>query len=158
MKKLNRRAAIWINTLLTGFFGGILLTLSHSAFHYFNISTIHHRDILSLFNLTGSWVNTWYGYLFFVGLMTLFSIVLAIVYYMLLSRINSWLAGFFYGFCLWLIFGLFIPLQWYDVTFSTIYTSYTNVLGLCSLLIYGLFIGYSISYDVEASAYDIEKE
>lgn len=158
MKETKRRNIVLPNALLTGFFGGILLASIYLLFHYFKVSKVGHRHIFSFFHISGSWLHKWYGYLFFIFFISLLSVVIALIYYFLFRRIKGWIIGALFGICLWIIFGLLIPLFAYDVTFTTFYKSYTNVLNFCALLIYGIFIGYSISYDEEMSKLDMYHE
>lgn len=155
MKETKRRANfVFLNALLTGFFGGGLLASSYLLFYYFNVSNINHKYILAFFRINGSWLHKWYGYLFFIMFISLLSVVLAIIYYLLFRKIKGWILGAVFGISLWVIFGLLIPLFVYDMTFTSFYKSYTNVLSFCALLLYGIFIGYSISYDEEMSKFD----
>jgi len=156
MKENKNRSVVFINTLITGFFGGILLASVHLLFQYFNVSKVKYRHILAFFYIDAAWLEKWYGYLFFIFFMGILSIIIALLYYFLFKRIRGWVFGAFFGLCIWLIFGLLIPVLYYDVTFSTFYKSYTNVLNVCALLLYGLFIGYSISYDEEMSEHDVQ--
>lgn len=154
MKKLNERRIIFINALLTGFFGGVLIALIHIVFNYFNISKVNYEKVLALFHIQGAWIEKWYGYFFFVFFIGGLSILIALIYYLLLKGFRSWVPGALFGIVLWLVFGLLIPFQLYELTFASFYKSYTNVLSFCSLLLYGMFVGYSISYDEEMRKYD----
>src|SRR5690606_3301955 len=104
--------------------------------------------------ISGKWIDKWYGYIFFVLFISVLSIVFALIYYVLFRKINGWFIGVVYGLMLWTIFGLFIPLLFYDISFTELVTSRTNVATICSFILYGVFIGYSISYDYEITVQD----
>lgn len=156
MTESKRRSIVFPNALLTGFFAGILLAVFYLVFHYFNVTKVSHFHILSFFYIKASWLHKWYGYLFFILFISVVSVVFAIIYYLLFGRIKGWILGALFGVLLWTIFGLLIPIFAYDVTFTSFYKTYTNVFNFCALLIYGIFIGYSISYDVEISKLDMD--
>lgn len=151
MNKKKRRNIVFVNALLTGFFGGILLASVYLSFRYFNMSKVSHTQILEFFYINGEWLNKWFGYVLFIFVIGFISLIFALIYYLLFRRIKGWFFGAFFGICLWVIFGLLIPLFVYDVKFMTFYKSYTNVLNICAFFLYGIFIGYSISYDEETS-------
>lgn len=154
MKKRNEHLIVFINSVTTGFFGGFLLSLFHLVIHFFNISKINHEMILNYFFISGKWIGKWYGYIFFVLFISVLSIIFALIYYVLFRKINGWFIGVVYGLMLWTIFGLFIPLLFYDISFTELVTSRTNVATICSFILYGVFIGYSISYDYEITVQD----
>lgn len=158
MKKRNENIVVFINSLTTGFFAGFLLSIFQIIFSYFKISKINHEIILNHFYITGNWIAKWYGYLFFILFISILSILVAIIYYLLFRKIRGWLVGLIYGLLLWLIFGFIIPLFFYDISFSEHFTSRTNVATICLFLLYGVFIGYSISYDYEITVEDQNAE
>lgn len=158
MFKEKESKIIFLNTLTTGFFGGIFLSCFHIAINFFNISKVNHEMILNHFYFTGNWIMKWYGYLFYILFIALLSILFAIIYYLLFRKIRGWIVGFIYGIILWLIFGLTIPLVFYDISISELITSRTNVASICLFILYGVFIGYSISYDYEITAFDQNTE
>lgn len=147
MEKESRSYLTILNSMTTGFMGGVSLAITHYVFHYFNISDVHYKKILMMFNLDFLNLDRWYTIFIFFFLIGCLSIFIAIFYYIFLKRFSSWMVGVIYGLFLWLIFGMWLPWQLYDISFSTYYRSHSNVLTICSFLIYGVFIGYSISYD-----------
>lgn len=158
MAKVNDYPIVFINALLSGFFGGMLLALLYLLLHYFNMTKVNHRTILNFFHIKGSWLEIWYGYIFFVLFIGIVSIVVALIYYILLRKLAGWIPGAIFGLFIWLMIGLFIPWKWYDVTLASFFKTHSNVLNICSLLLYGIFIGYSISYDEEMSKHSIQND
>lgn len=149
--KQNRRIIVFLNSLVTGFFGGILIASIHLGFYYFNINKVSHRTILQFFYIDGEWLTKWYGYLFFILFIALLSMVVAIIYYLLCKTIKGWLIGAIFGILLWIVYGLLIPIFYYDIAIKKLFYSYGSVATICLSIIYGMFIGYSISYDYETS-------
>lgn len=149
MKVIRGQRTILRNAVLTGFFGGVIFITIQLIFHYFKISDIDHHILLKPFFITGTWLNRWYGYLFFILFISILSILIAVTYYVFCKAVKGWWLGALYGIFLWGVFYLFVPLIFYDYNAITLFSSYTSVSTFCILLIYGIFIGYSIAYDYE---------
>lgn len=145
-----------INAIIVGFFGGVLLANLQLVFHYFNVSKVDYKKILALFYIHDEWVAKWYGALLFILMIGSLSILIALVYYILCRRVRGWLMGAFFGIVLWVIFGSLFPTFLYDIKWASFYKSNTNVLQICTFLLYGIFIGYSISYNEELRLYEVE--
>ncbi|MBS4217178.1 hypothetical protein KHA96_02485 [Bacillus sp. FJAT-49711] len=132
---------------ITGFIAGLFGTLFGFLGHYFNFTDISPKVILTPF--TGKWTDGWLGFVIPALSYGLLSIVVALVYYMVLRKHKSLIWGALYGVVIFaLIFLALYPMipgvKWmFDYPFNTIATE------LCLFLIYGLFIGYSISYEYE---------
>ncbi len=151
MQEGQNRSFLLLNTLITGFFGGVFFSSLHIVSHYFHLTKVDHIQILQFFHLDFFWVKRWYGYLFFIIFSGFLSIVFALLYYFIAKQLHGWIYGAIYGLLLWLVFVLLIPAMMKTVTFPDFLKTYMNVYYLCSFLIYGIFIGYSISYDYEMS-------
>jgi len=156
MKEKQNLSFLLLNALVIGFFGGLFFSLLHLGFHYFSITKVSHKQVLQFLKIDFPWIEKWYGYIFFIILISLLSIVLAVVYYLIAKRLKGWIYGAIYGLILWGIFGLLIPYVTNVTTFPQYLKTYTNVFYLCSFIIYGIFIGYSISYDYEMSKQRIQ--
>src|SRR5699024_5610333 len=80
-------------------------------------------------------------------------IVLCIVYcvcgylYALFKKFYHWGVGFTYGMFIWAISLIAIPFLFYQHPFVLNYTNETLIGLACISIMYGLFIGYSISFD-----------
>lgn len=133
--------------LLTGFIGGIFWSALGFTLYYFNFIEIPVNSFLLTFWTKAAWAQGWTGNVVSILLIGFLSIVVAIIYYVLFKKRNTMWMGFWFGVGLWLIvfyfFNSFLdnipPLA--DLKNETLVTSLT----LYSL--YGLFIGYSISFD-----------
>ncbi|HZW67336.1 MAG TPA: YqhR family membrane protein [Pseudogracilibacillus sp.] len=156
MEKSKKRHYAIINAVIVGFFGGILLAKLQLVFYYFNISKVNYEKILALFYIDGQWIEKWYGALLFIFIMGGLSILVAFVYYIICRRVKGWLMGALFGLALWVIFGSLIPTLLYEIKWTSFYKSNTNVLQVCAFLLYGIFIGYSISYNEELRLYEEE--
>jgi hypothetical protein len=132
--------------ILTGLVGGILFSSLAYLFYIFNFTNIHPRVILEPWAL-GDWKKGWLGTVISIILMGGLSIVAAIIYYALLRKINNMWVGIAYGLLLFiLVFFILNPIfpgiePWRKLDLNTIVTS------ICLYTLYGLFIGYTISYE-----------
>jgi len=132
--------------VLTGFIGGIIFSALGYLFYIFNFTKIHPRIILEPWAL-GDWKHGWLGTVMSIILIGVISIVAAIIYYALLRKISSMWMGVAYGIILFVIVFLVLnPIfpgikPWREIDLNTIVTS------ICVYILYGLFVGYTISYE-----------
>lgn len=158
MAKVKKGQYSLMNAIIVGFFGGLLLATLQLIFHYFNISKVSYEKILALIYIDGAWIAKWYGILLFIFIIGVLSILIALVYYILCRRVKGWLIGALFGLILWGFFGSLLPSLLYDIKWASFYKSNTNVMQICLFLLYGIFIGYSISYNEELRLYEEENK
>ncbi|GGP12788.1 YqhR family membrane protein [Oceanobacillus neutriphilus] len=134
-------------SMYTGFIGGVLFSLLGSAMYYFNFLEVTPKFYLLTSWVSAAWTDTWLGILFTTILAGVVSLLTAYLYYLILKKIKYMWAGMIYGFILWVVlFILFHPI------FSGIpavmeWSMNTWITTICLFILYGTFIGYSISYD-----------
>ncbi|WP_249871972.1 YqhR family membrane protein [Oceanobacillus saliphilus] len=139
--------SILSRSLLTGFIGGILWSSISSLMYYFNFSEVAPKYFILRSWLDAPWTDRWLGVIISILLAGLLSIGAAFIYYGLFRKINSMWMGLLYGVILWVI--IFIVMQpifpnipsFNDLSYNTLIST------LCLYVLYGTFIGYSISYD-----------
>ncbi|MFC2948197.1 YqhR family membrane protein [Virgibacillus sediminis] len=134
-------------SLLTGFVGGILWSMISAFMYYFNFMDLSARHyLLRSWNRAG-WTDTWLGEAVSILLVGLLSIGVALLYYILLKKVNSLWAGVVFGMVLWVvIFYIATPIFPNIPTVEELNLD-TIVSSFCIYILYGTFIGYSISYD-----------
>ncbi|WP_017726997.1 YqhR family membrane protein [Halalkalibacterium ligniniphilum] len=131
---------------LIGFFGGIIWSLVGYFAFFFNFIRVGPALILMPWAL-GDWKNTYIGQLVGILAIATLSIGVAFLYKLLLQKVVSMWAGIGFGLVLWgLVFYVLNPLfpglkNVQNLDSNTIITS------LCLYVLYGVFIGYSISYE-----------
>ena len=134
--------------LTTGFFGGIFWSLLGFLSHYFHFTELRPTLVLEPWTV-GEWKNGWIGVLLSLLIMGLLGIVAGFLYYYTLRRNQSVWGAALYGVLLFLIvFYLLNPLfpglnPIHDLKRDTIITT------LCLYILFGVFIGYSISYEYQ---------
>lgn len=139
-------------SLKTGFVGGVFWSAIGIFLHYFNFSEVHPKSFVLQSWTNAKWTDKWQGDVVTLLLLGIISVGVAALYYMMLRKINSMWVGVMYGAALWLIFYLLIYPLFPDIKPLVELNIDTIVTTICVYLLYGLFIGYSISYDY----YDIK--
>ena len=138
-------------SLLTGFIGGIFWSLIGLFMYYFNFAEISPKFLLVTSWTKASWTNGWLGNLVTVILAGILSIVIAYVYLLLFKKINTMWMGVIYGVLLWVIIFYVAQPMFANIPTITSLHSHTIISTLSLFLLYGTFIGYSISYDYHDS-------
>lgn len=133
-------------TVITGLFGGILWSSLAYLAYVFHFTEIRPNVILEPWAL-GKWKEQWLGTVISIIAIGLFSIGAALVYYAVMRKIKSIWAGAAFGLVLFfLVFYVLNPIfpgikPFWDLSKDTIFTS------ACLYILYGVFVGYSISYE-----------
>ncbi|QED48595.1 YqhR family membrane protein [Cytobacillus dafuensis] len=143
--------------ILTGLIGGIFWSGLGYLAYIINLTEISPNVLLEPWAL-GSWKKGWLGTVISIVMIGVVSIVAALFYYAVLRRFPSMWVGICYGFILFLL--VFIVLNpifpgispFYDLGRNTIITS------ICIYVLYGVFVGYSISYEEREMNYKKKKE
>ncbi|MTH52369.1 hypothetical protein GKZ89_03045 [Bacillus mangrovi] len=141
-------ASILGRVALCGFAGGLFWSAMGFIAFYFKLTEISPNMILQPVS-AGGWKDGMWGSAASLLIISFLSIGAAFVYYALLKKFHSIWAGILYGIGLWAaVFFLAVPL--FPVLKSAAeLSSDTTVTVLCLYILYGTFIGYSISYDYQ---------
>lgn len=144
--------------LIIGLVGGLLWSTFLAISYYFSFSEIAPKTYLLKPWVQAGWVDRLSGHLIAIGIASVVSLIPAIIYYSLFQKINSMWVGVGYGIALWgAIFFVLQPLlpytrSMYELSMDTWITT------LCVFVLYGLFIGFSISYDYHELEVRIRKQ
>lgn len=132
--------------IVTGLIGGIFWSgLSYLAY-VFNFTEIRPNVILEPWTI-GDWKNQWLGTVISIFLIGILSIGIALVYYAILRKFKSMLVGIGYGIGLFLlVFFVLNPIFPSIRPFGELERN-TIITSICFYVLYGVFIGYSISYE-----------
>ncbi len=139
---------------LIGFFGGLIWGIVFFIAYYLNLTEVGPAIILNPWAL-GEWKNKWSGQIIGIAAISLLSIGIAFLYRALFAKFKSIALSILFGIGLWwFVFYLLKPAfpdlkPLAEIGWNTIVTT------VCIFLLYGLFIGYSISfhYDERQTAY-----
>ncbi len=147
-KKKQRRIkqmSFGANVAIIGFVGGLVWSLVGYFAFYFHFIRVGPALILMPFPL-GTWKATYIGQLVGIVIISILSIAIAFLYKVILQKVESIWAGVGFGFALWII--VFCVLNPFLPGLKSVQNldSNTIITSLCLYILYGVFIGYSISY------------
>lgn len=135
-----------LTALLTGFIGGCFWSMMAYVNYYFNLTRINPAIILEGWFSKGI-LESFMGVLVTMISYGLLSTIIAWIYYLFFRKQSSIWVGFILGislfFLIFLIYPLinpsFKPLNELDIN--------TIVSSICLYALFGVFVGYSISYE-----------
>lgn len=142
---------------LTGLVGGILWGGIGYLAYVFNFSEIRPNIILEPWAL-GGWKEKGLGTAFSIVMIGFISIIAAFIYYFVLRKFKSIMVGIFFGIGLFLlVFFVLNPLfpgmpPLNELKRNTIVTS------ICLYILFGAFIGYSISYEEQQQVWNQKEQ
>lgn len=155
----NRRespVSLWQTALITGFFGGIFWGFIGLIGYAFHFTEIRPNMILEPW-ARGEWKSTWPGTLISLLLLGLSGTLAASIYYLTMKKFRSVWAGILYGILLFaIVFFVFNPM------FPTLnpigkLNRNTIVTTVCLFISFGVFTGYTISYEYEEQRKERER-
>lgn len=149
--KQEKPVSVLNKSLITGFVGGILWSGLGALSYYFNFSSVSAGTFVLRSWIQTDWSNNWLGEIISILAIGVLSIVSALVYFGLLKKTKGLSPGILFGVALWfIIFFVFRPVFDAVPTFADL-DGNTIVTTLCLFILYGTFIGYSISYDFQVN-------
>ncbi|MCZ0754659.1 YqhR family membrane protein [Anoxybacillus sp. J5B_2022] len=140
--------ALWMKAAITGFVGGVFWSLLGYLAHFFHFTELSPNMILLPWKI-GDWKYGKTGNYLAIFLIGVLSIVVALLYYVLLRKMKSMWVGIGYGLALWiLVFYVFNPMLPGLRPVSQLERN-TIITTICLYILYGLFVGYSISFEAQ---------
>ncbi|RBW70597.1 YqhR family membrane protein [Bacillus taeanensis] len=138
--------SFWAKAAVIGFFGGLLWSLIGYIAYILNFSKVGPALVLSPWAL-GEWKTKTLGQLIGIVVIAFLSVIAALLYKAVLAKLKGIWAPIIFGVLLWfLVFYVLRPIfpnlePIKEMGWNTITTT------LCIYILYGLFVGYSISFD-----------
>ncbi|MBT2754768.1 hypothetical protein J7E71_02250 [Mesobacillus foraminis] len=132
--------------IITGLVGGVFWSSLALVAYALNLTDIRPTIILEPWAI-GDWKKGWIGTVFSILAIGLLSIVASLIYYIILRKLKSMWVGIVYGIALFLLVFLVLnPIfpgikPFWDLSKNTLVTS------LCFYILFGVFVGYSISFE-----------
>lgn len=130
----------------TGMFGGIFWSIIGYIGYVFNFTEVGPNVLLEPWAI-GSWKNGWLGTVISIIALGFFSTGAAFAYYLLLRKFKTIYIGIGFGIALFIcVFIILNPIfpsiaPFLELKRDTIITS------VCLYVLYGVFVGYTISYE-----------
>ncbi|RWZ60887.1 hypothetical protein EQV77_02080 [Halobacillus fulvus] len=141
------RQSVLTKSLGIGFASGIIWSFFGAIAYYFHFAEVSAASFLFRSYWQTSWTGTWLAELLAIVVVGIVSLGTALIYYMTFKRMNGIWPGLLFGTLLWvLVFWLLNPLFPAIPSFMEL-SSDTWVTTGCLFILYGVFIGYSISYE-----------
>ncbi|WP_010284608.1 YqhR family membrane protein [Bacillus timonensis] len=132
--------------VVIGLFGGIFWSLLSYLSYVFHFTELSPNLVLKPWIL-GDWKNRVLGQFIGVLVIGIISIGVALLYYAFLKKFTSIWVGAGFGIVLWLIvFYVFNPI-FPDIKTVAELERNTVITTICFYILYGVFIGYSISFE-----------
>jgi hypothetical protein len=132
--------------IMIGFFAGLIWGALRLVYAYFHFSKLDPAFMAEPFFLN-RFLKSNVGWLVGLGCFIIFSIVASIIYaWLLRKRKGPWL-GLFYGLSWWLLLFVILGPLLHWIRPFTGWDSNTMLAEGCLFLLWGLFIGYSISFE-----------
>ncbi|WP_010530961.1 YqhR family membrane protein [Lentibacillus jeotgali] len=150
--------SILSRSLLTGFIGGLLGGFFGVVLYYFNFSEVAPKSYLLRSWLTASWIDGWLGTVLSILMIGVISLLTAFIYFILFKKVNSLWMGVAYGIVLWFIVFYIVQPIFPNIPPLRDLNANTIVSTICLYVLYGTFIGYSISYDYTDTLYKLKSE
>jgi Conserved membrane protein YqhR len=143
--------------MLTGFIGGLIWSSIAYLCYYFSFTKLEPNIIFEPW-AAGDWRERWIGIVLSILAYGVISIGVALFYYGVLRKFKSMWVGAGYGIVLFFtVFLLLTPLFPSIKPFTSI-DYHTLITTLCIYILYGVFIGYSISYEENELRHQEQKE
>ncbi|ELK46248.1 YqhR family membrane protein [Halobacillus sp. ACCC02827] len=138
--------------LITGFVAGILWSGLGTIAYYFHFAEVSAASFFFRSFFQTDWTGTWLSEVLAILLTGILSILTALVYYFLLKNKNGLWPGMLYGGIIWAVVFLVLTPVFPAVPTFLEMDSDTWVTTGCLFILYGVFIGYSISYEYRESS------
>ncbi|MEF3301951.1 YqhR family membrane protein [Paenibacillus sp. GYB003] len=140
------RTGVWSFALQIGIFAGLIWGAVKAAAFYFKFTKVPASFMAKPF-FAPSYMNTtaafWMGWLCFI----LFSVIASLLYGALFRSVKGHWPGLIYGAAWWSLVTLLIGPSTGMMRWIYRYDWNTIVTDLCLFLVWGLFIGFSISFE-----------
>ncbi|WP_433743092.1 YqhR family membrane protein [Falsibacillus pallidus] len=142
--------------MITGFCGGILWSGIGYLAYLFHFTSISPLVILEPWAI-GNWKYTWLGMVISIIAIGIVSIGAALVYYAFMRKMKNIWPGIAYGIVLFfLVFFVLNPIFPSIKPFTEMDLDTLITCG-CLYILFGLFVGYSISYEENELSHEYEK-
>lgn len=144
--------------LLTGFVGGVFWSIVGALAAYFNFTSVSPASFILRSWLQTEWSDGWLGQLVSIIAIGILSVLMALVYYGVMKKSEGIWPSAIFGIALWFIVYYLLQPIFPNVSHMTDLDSTTIVTTVCLFLLYGIFVGYSISYEYLEQAKSQEQE
>lgn len=157
-KKTKKEKFVWLHSMNIGFFGGIIWSGLFQFMHTFKMVEVDPQFLFKAIVGPMPWVEKWYAHVLSIIVYGVISIFVALIYYFLFKKKKDWFIGGIYGVLLWVIIYYVAPVLLVGFNPFIHFTWQTHIGIFCLFILYGVFVGYSISYHFESVHIQAEAE
>lgn len=142
----NHRTNPWVFAVNVGFFAGLIWGLVKIFFYWFEFTELEPAFFVRIW-YEDNYLNSWQGHIVGLFWIVVASIGAALIYTMLLRKLKGPWIGILYGLVWWAAVFLWLG-PWTGIT-DSIMTLERNTFWteLSLFVLWGVFIGYSISFE-----------
>jgi len=145
----SKETSYMLKTVSIGFVGGVFWSFLNYIAYLFHFTEISPNVILQPWAL-GEWKEKAMGNFVSMIILGIISIVVAILYQVTLKNYMRVWIGMLFGLVLWvLVFYVLNPL-FPDIKTVSELDKNTIITSICFYILYGVFVGYSISFEASA--------
>lgn len=138
--------SILTKVIITGFVGGVLWSLIGYLAYIFHFTIISPNLVLTPFAV-GDWKYDTIGNVIGVFVNGFIAVIVALLYYAFLKNFKSIWTSIGFGIALWaIVFYLLTPI-FPNLESVTKLDFNTNITMICIYILFGVFVGYSISFE-----------
>lgn len=137
-----------VKVMIIGFFGGVFWSLIGYIAYFFNFTDLGPSLILQPW-AAGDWKNETIGHWIGIIIIGLLSVGVALIYNVFLKNTQKIWPSIFFGIALWAIVFYILNPIFPNLESVREFSRNTIVTTICLYILYGVFVGYSISYDAE---------
>ncbi|WP_160118446.1 YqhR family membrane protein [Bacillus sp. V59.32b] len=135
-----------VDSMVIGFYSGVFWSFLAQVAYFLNFLDFSPKFLLTSW-ITLEWAKGWLGVVISILLFGILSILAALIYYALLKKVTSIFAGLLYGVVLWLVLVFIFKPMFPDFPSYAEMTGNTIITSICLFILFGVSIGYSISYE-----------
>ncbi len=139
--------SVVLKSIVIGFASGVFWSGLGAVAYYFHFTEVSAASFIFRSFWQTDWTGTWLAEVLAILIIGILSMGSALIYYFTLKNKNGIWPGVFYGLALWaVVYFVLTPIFPAIPTFLEL-SSDTWVTTGCLFILYGVFIGYSISYE-----------
>ncbi|MDR9795724.1 YqhR family membrane protein [Aeribacillus pallidus] len=145
-KKKEPFRSFFLKIVVIGFTGGVLWSLIGYFAYVLNFTKIGPNRALMLFAFD-NWKNGVAGHFAGAAFIGIISILTAFLYYVLFKKVRSIWGGIVFGVALWAVVFCWLGPAFLKIDPLGRLGTNTIVTSICLYVLFGVFVGYSISYE-----------
>lgn len=154
---MKQEQSVTKNIVQIGVFGGLFWGAVWYFLYIFSFTVPGPNYLLLPFAL-GDWKEGVWGNVAGIICMGILSIVVAFIYKAVLSKFEGLIPGIIYGLIWWGLLFFVIPPAAPVIKSMMEMPKETNVTTACIFILYGVFIGYSVSFEVNNNTSTTDEE